>query len=162
MRNQRGITIVELLATITILSVVGLLVWGIFIQGTKFSGQAMTKNELTQEINIVTSNFKNIHQNADKYSIYLHTCSIKIEYKEDMDRGEVKFNNANICYKVENIKNSVQDEIALNEGNEVHLNPRSNEHHSINFDLIIEENGNPDNNVKIKVNLFRLEEKRGS
>ena len=53
MKNQKGVTLIELLATITILSIIGVIIWNVFIQGTKYSNTAVTKNRLIQESNIV-------------------------------------------------------------------------------------------------------------
>lgn len=147
MNSQRGITLVELLAAITIVSIVGLLVWGVLIQGTKYSEQAVTKNQLTQEANIVISTARSIHQNSDEYTITSNTdCGIRI--------GEKDFNHPNICYKVSNLKDS--DENTINNGEDI--DPRDEKYHSISFGLTVEDRENAENAVEIRTELYRLSE----
>ena len=83
--NQRGITLIELLATLAILSIVSILIWSIFFQGTNYSNKAMTKNQMQQEANIIITNLTKIHQTSDSYDIdSSKTCSFTVN---DNDKG---------------------------------------------------------------------------
>ena len=60
MKNQRGITLIELLLTISIISFVGVLIWSVFFQGTEYSNTAITNNQMQQEANIIMTKITKI------------------------------------------------------------------------------------------------------
>jgi type II secretory pathway component PulJ len=69
MRNERGITLVEILGAITILSILGVIVWNVFLQVYKYSQTVVSKNLMQQEANIIITNLTRIHQIEDSYEI---------------------------------------------------------------------------------------------
>lgn len=153
MNNQKGLTLVEILATITILSIVGILVWSVFLQGTQYSNEALTKNQLTQEANYVQVNLKDIHQNTDEYKIIFPTpCSIRIEYNES---DVFYLENAQICYEMSSFITS-DDNSPINVL-ETSIYPK-NKHYSISFELILKEKNNEANHIVTHTNLYRLKE----
>jgi prepilin-type N-terminal cleavage/methylation domain-containing protein len=84
MRNNRGLTLVEVLATLTILSIAGIIIWQVFFQGINYSQKTITKNMMMQEANIITTSLLKVHQTVNSYEIgSIHEdspCGIIIKY----------------------------------------------------------------------------------
>jgi prepilin-type N-terminal cleavage/methylation domain-containing protein len=99
-RTQRGITLIELLVTIAILSVIGAIIWSVFFQGFNFSQKSVTKNRLQQEANIVIVNLTRIHQTSLVYSISSSDCKITVNYTKKVDNSQqsLVFEGDGLCY----------------------------------------------------------------
>lgn len=142
LKNQKGLTLVELLATLTILSIVGVIIWSIFIQGTNYSNQAMTKNQMQQEANMIGTDLKRTHRTTNSYELTSTSCTVTIK-----TNVETKYEHPNLCYKI--------DEIETKET----FNPRSDGQHSLSLTVTVYEKNNPSNTISIKTNLYRLKER---
>lgn len=153
MNNQKGLTLIEILAAVTILTIVGAIIWSVFLQGTNYSRTAMEKNQLIQEANIVITNLKNIHQESEWYQITSpNGCDLKIEKKKKSTGVEiVTFENPKICYKIENFTNEDGDDLIIKK-----LIPTAE--NSIQFDLLLNDIKHPEQSISIHANLFRLKE----
>jgi prepilin-type N-terminal cleavage/methylation domain-containing protein len=99
-RTQRGITLIELLVTLAILSVIGTIIWSIFFQGYNFSQKSVTKNRLQQEANLVIVNLTKIHQTSLVYTISNSDCKITVNYtiKLDYSKQSQVFAGSGLCY----------------------------------------------------------------
>lgn len=99
-RTQRGITLVELLVTLAILSIIGTIIWSVFFQGYNFSQKAITKNRLQQEANMVIVNLTKIHQTSLVYSISNTDCKITVNYTKKIDNSQQSqiFQGNGLCY----------------------------------------------------------------
>lgn len=75
-KNESGLSLIELLLTLTILSIVGVLIWSVFFQGTSYSKKAMTKNQMQQEANVIINNLMKFHRTNDRYEIESLNCKI--------------------------------------------------------------------------------------
>lgn len=174
MKDNRGITLVELLATITLLSIIGIIVWSVFIQGIKNTNEGATKTKLTQEMNYVQTTLRKMHQTAYKYEIIDTSCSIQIKYynsKESSKYKTLQFDNDQICYKIDNAKiNDIKDidtkyleDIGINpadgsfEINNKEIFPKDI-YYSISFDLTLKDKTNERNKISTRTNLSRLKE----
>ncbi|MEH6995868.1 prepilin-type N-terminal cleavage/methylation domain-containing protein [Neobacillus drentensis] len=148
MRSERGITLIEVLAAITILSIAGVTIWQVFFQGYQLSQRSVTKNMLQQESNIVISKLTNIHQTEEEYKIESVDCKIKVLSKTNTEI-EV-FSNSQYCFQAEDPKTKL--EIPL-------TNLKPNETGS-DFDLVIRisDRKNIKNTVGVRTLLYRLKE----
>lgn len=97
MRNQRGITLVELLAVITLLSVVSLLIIGIIIQAQGTYKRNQVTNFTTTEISLlVNSVTRDIRQFPEGVSVSNDMLNIQtsddemITYKFDSVESSIK------------------------------------------------------------------------
>jgi type II secretory pathway pseudopilin PulG len=102
LRDERGITLVEVLATMVLLSIIGVTVWSVFFQGYSFSQKAISKNFMHQETNLLISNLTKIHQTAKQYEL-LNTASncevtVKITNKDNTTRTDI-FTHPKMCFK---------------------------------------------------------------
>jgi len=154
--NEKGVTLVELLATVTILSIVGILVWSVFIQGIKHSNKESTKNLLTQEANYVQFSLKKIHQTSEEYQIkFPSPCSIQIEDLNAPSNPVLNLNNNQICYSINDVTN--YDDGLTFDLSTTSIKPKDI-HHSISFQLILKEKKNERNKVITHTILSRLKE----
>lgn len=96
-KSQRGITLVELLATLALLSFIGIIIWGVFFQGVSFSQKSSTKNALQQEANFVITSLTKIHQTSDHYQISSDENKITVIFSinnttQSQDFSDSRFN----------------------------------------------------------------------
>lgn len=69
MKNERGLTLVELLAAITILFIISSLIYGVFFSFNKNYSQISEKNTMDQTANLILSTVKQYHLKYDQYKI---------------------------------------------------------------------------------------------
>lgn len=69
MKNQKGMSLVELLAAISILFVVSAIIYGIFFGFSNNYEQISKKNNMNQAANIVITTIKQHHQQHDQYQV---------------------------------------------------------------------------------------------
>jgi type II secretory pathway component PulJ len=150
-RNERGITLIEVLITLTILSFIGISIWNVFFQGYNYSQTSMTKNALIQETNIITSNLKTIHQKSTEYRILStgSNCEITVEPKVNgVSQPNSVFSNSKICISFEVKVGNV------NYGSgPIKIEPNKNDATII---LKASDRNNPTNSTTIETFLFRV------
>ena len=145
-RNQEGITLVEVLATIAILSFIGVIIWNLFFQGYQFSKKSVTKNNLIQETNIFISDLTKIHQTASDYTLKKSgTCGVTV-----ISDGKQILNNINpdICYSI--FINNI----------ELSSTTITSDIDQVPITVIISDKNDKENNISINTVLYRL--KRGA
>jgi prepilin-type N-terminal cleavage/methylation domain-containing protein len=140
-RQQRGITLIELLATITILSFVGVIIWSIFFQGYTFSHKSMSKNSIQQEATIILTNLTKIHQTSKQYEISNTACTITVTItKQDSSIQSQEFKHTGLCIS------SSYTGLVIPEEDDIHLT------------LTIHEVSDPTNEVNVDSFLYRLKD----
>ncbi|MFF2794323.1 type II secretion system protein [Lysinibacillus xylanilyticus] len=143
-KNERGLTLVEVLATLIIFSLVFILVWSIFFQGTNYSKKAVSKNQMQQEANVIISSLNSIHKRSTEYSVTSNSCSLSIQYTAQNAAKTEVFENSQMCIK---LANSFTNPV----------NPKTT---NVEIKLIIEEKDHPNNKVTINTLLSRLKEEQ--
>lgn len=139
--NQSGVSLTEVLAIIVILSIVILLAWSIFFNGAQYSNKAITKSQMQQEANVISSHLSKIHKQSDFYTSVINSCSFTIEYTSKGVVAKEDFEHNKLCIKLLNVPNEV--------------NPNNED---VNYELIIEDMNNPNNKLQINSLLHRLKE----
>lgn len=61
LKNQKGITLVELLAAIVIVGFLTILIWRVFFQTIDYNSYAVTEQTLQQEANVILSTLQSLH-----------------------------------------------------------------------------------------------------
>lgn len=79
-KNENGITLIEILASVVILSLIGSIIWNVFFQGYNFSQEALSKNSMQQEANFIINDLLKIHQTSEQYEITPSGIGIKVTY----------------------------------------------------------------------------------
>lgn len=118
--NERGLTLVEVLATLTILSIIGAVVWNVFFQGIHYTKKAVSQNSIQQEANILTMKLTRIHQTVNEYELESSDCEIEVIYE---DKPKEKFRSDQMCFSLV-VKNSTDEDtskhISLTVSDKVH------------------------------------------
>lgn len=146
--KERGLTLVEVLLTLTLLSVVGLLIWGVFFQGAKFSSQAVSTNHMQQELNAVTTYLTRIHQTSKNYSIDFDDDHITVtsnSLKNGQSTTET-FDNNHFIY-----------DITMDQSGEIHPNEMD-----VLLTVTIRDKNDKQNYVSIETILSRLKDGGGT
>jgi len=87
MKDQRGVTLMELLAAIIIFMIFGSIVWGFFFQSIKFNDVEVTKQDLQQEANLIINFLQQTHTKGITYSVTTnHDGSVLSIEGEDFNR----------------------------------------------------------------------------
>jgi prepilin-type N-terminal cleavage/methylation domain-containing protein len=110
-KSERGLTLIEVLVTVTILSFIGVLIWNIFFQGVKYSHDSVSKNQMQQEANIVVTYLTKTHQISDKYTVNNSSCKIIVNSDKN---GQKIFENSQLCYSLTISPKGLGDEIDPN------------------------------------------------
>ncbi|OIK16959.1 hypothetical protein BIV60_01395 [Bacillus sp. MUM 116] len=140
-RDERGLTLVELLATITILSIIGIVIWNVFIQGNKVSQKSMSKNSMEQEANLVITNLTSIFQTSKQFQLASSNCQISVTFtKQDNTVQTQVFTNAQLCYSATNISS---------------INPGETD---VNLSITVSDRKDINNQVTISSLLYRLKD----
>ncbi|MEH7417111.1 prepilin-type N-terminal cleavage/methylation domain-containing protein [Neobacillus drentensis] len=147
--DESGLTLVEVLATLTIFSIISVIIWSVFFQGYNLSEKAITKNQMQQETNLLITNLLKIHRSAKNYTI-TNTSSnceitVNITNTDNTTKTEI-FKHTYMCFKFE-IKNTVTQPIQPRlEGNIVQLK------------LTTSDKNDSNNNITIDTFLYRMKE----
>lgn len=69
MKNQKGVTLIEVLAALSILLIVSSIIFGVFINSNKNYKNLSEKVNLNQEANLILTTIKNYHQKESLHSL---------------------------------------------------------------------------------------------
>jgi prepilin-type N-terminal cleavage/methylation domain-containing protein len=147
-RGERGLTLIEVLVTLTILSVLSVTTWSIFFQGYNFSQKAISKNLMLQEMTILITDLTKVHQKTEKYDIKSENCDIKITNLKTTPPQEQIFDHPNICFNLLEINN-------VQSAGPVTIEPNKNGN-DVSLKFSASDKKNPDNNIIINTFLYRV------
>ena len=77
-KNQSGLTLIEVLATIAILSIVTVMIYSVFSTGLHQYSQAKETVLIQQEANYLLTILKERHENDDSYTITVDESHQKV------------------------------------------------------------------------------------
>ena len=143
MQNERGLTLIEVLATITILSVIGVVIWNVFFQGLYYSDKAVTQNTMQQESNYVSMKLSRIHQTSKEYALISSDCAIKVNYiNKNNESLEETFKEPKLC---------------LSTNFSGRVNPNKED---LSLTISIQDKAKASNNFYLETVFYRLKENR--
>ncbi|WP_419956023.1 PulJ/GspJ family protein [Neobacillus niacini] len=67
--NDDGITLIEVLATLAIMSIISILLYGVLMNGFDYSKKSQEKVSIQQEMNIVVTSITKFHESYRSYDI---------------------------------------------------------------------------------------------
>ncbi|WP_223591141.1 PulJ/GspJ family protein [Neobacillus bataviensis] len=146
-RDESGLTLVEVLATLAIFSMVAVIIWSVFFQGFNFSEKAISKNFMLQESNILVTNLKRVHQKLIKYEIKSENCSIKVTDLTTSSQVQ-EFNHPSICFKILEINN-----VTGSGPKTIEPNKNAND---ISLKISVSDKNNSANSITINTFLYRV------
>lgn len=104
--NESGISLVELLATLALVSIVISLIWTAFSVSTKFNLIETQKLKLQQEANYIVAEVQRLHRICDSYTfilsaeqITIDNCEIRDEHNNLLKKNFILSNNYEYSYK---------------------------------------------------------------
>jgi len=97
MDNQKGVTLIELLATLVIFGIFSTIIWAFVMQTFKTNDVEVSKNQLQQESTIILNAIDEIHRKSTSYKIDFNRNEIIITPNHS---GQIAFNNPNIIYNL--------------------------------------------------------------
>lgn len=142
-KNEHGLTLIEVLLTLSLLSVVSLLIWGVFFQGAKYTATAVSTNQMQQEANQMATNLTRIHQTAEWYEIATNDGTVTIINKNAKKEDE----NINIYES-----NQFDYEVKITEPTRINPNKRN-----VEATIIVADKQDDTNKVEIDTYLSRLQ-----
>ncbi|WP_084786860.1 prepilin-type N-terminal cleavage/methylation domain-containing protein [Bacillus tuaregi] len=146
-RNQQGITVIELLISLAILSLIGVLIWNVFFQGLDFSSKEITKNRMQQEANIILTHLTKIHQTAEEYKIETNSGKILVTYQEgDQPLQKVAFENSKLTLQIKKLGEQSENQV-------IEVNPFVSD---ISLLIHISDIDNPNTKITVNTLLSRL------
>lgn len=95
MDNQKGVTLIELLATLVIFGIFSTIIWTFVMQTFKTNDVEVSKNQLQQESTIILNAIDEIHRKSTSYKIDFNRNEIIITPNHS---GQIVFDNPNIIY----------------------------------------------------------------
>ncbi|MDF2606473.1 MAG: prepilin-type N-terminal cleavage/methylation protein [Bacillales bacterium] len=154
LRNNKGITLVELLVSMAISSIILVLIWGIYFQGAKFSKVVTNKTLLQQEANTLISNLTRIHQTSTATYMFQFSGNSSAE---DLSSFTVvgdettKIENTNFLYSIYtfDVSNSTEELIT----NNFTVSPNIDD---FNIKIVIKDKNNPTVKYEAKTILTRI------
>jgi len=76
--NQKGITLVELIAALALVSIIAAIAWTALAIGFKHTATETNKTQLQQEANIVVTTITNEHRRNDFYYLRMNAGNLEI------------------------------------------------------------------------------------
>lgn len=97
MDNQKGVTLIELLATLVIFGIFSTIIWAFMMQTFQTNEIEISKNQLQQEATIIINAIDEVHRNSISYTIEFDSNGITIN---PHNSDEISFSNPNIHYDI--------------------------------------------------------------
>ncbi|MFP5114422.1 type II secretion system protein [Bacillaceae bacterium C204] len=140
-RNHRGLTFIELLVSIAIVSFIGIIIVSTLSQSVNYSQKSISKNFIQQEANILNTQLIKIHQKSKQYVLSNSNCEINVSITNKDDSTQTQlFTNTKLCYSI-NLSGIVIP------GQE-----------DKNLILTVSDRNDPNNSIKITTLLYRLKD----
>lgn len=78
--NQKGITLVELVAAMALVSIIATIAWTALTIGMKHGVAETNKTIMQQEANVMISSLMAAHRGSEEYSIIFEDDKLKVDY----------------------------------------------------------------------------------
>lgn len=92
-KKQTGLTLIEVLATLVILSIVTIMITNVFSSGLRYSSQAKETTLLQQEANYLLTLLKEKQQNEEYYEVSVAADHHAVTIKTKDARGDADYSN---------------------------------------------------------------------
>lgn len=76
--NQKGVTLVELIATLALVSIIAAIAWTSLATGFKHTAAETSKTQLQQEANLIVTKITNEHRRNDFYYLRMNAGRLEI------------------------------------------------------------------------------------
>ncbi|WP_158553308.1 PilW family protein [Peribacillus saganii] len=150
-KDQKALTLIELLAALTILSFMILLVSGVFINGISYSNKAKSTVMLHEEANYIVTFLTKKHETQKSYTIELdnNPNASMITITDDSGSSQVISSSD---YRYSLYENSGGTDTLMDQRVDI----SSTSAQSLSFKLVIQDAKNPKNQFELKTIISRL------
>lgn len=100
LRNEKGITLIEVLLSLSIATIILGLVWSIFVQGIHFSKVVSDKTQLQQEANYIIRTLTKIHQTSASQYVISFDQNPKASFISITGDQSFRLNDSNYQYSI--------------------------------------------------------------
>lgn len=152
-RNEKGITLIEVLATITILSIVSFIIYNVFSSGLRYSSQAKETVLIQQEANYLLTLLKEQHENATTdYTITIENNQNNIILNKGHS-NEIDVTNSQYLYQICDLDQSDSCDEQNATDHTITITPSQERFY---LKMILTNKNNPDIKYEIQTILSRL------
>ncbi len=95
MDNQKGVTLIELLATLVIFGIFSTIIWAFVMQAFQTNEVEISKNQLQQEATILLNAIDEVHRKSTSYTIDFNSNEVIIT---PHNSDQISFSNPSIHY----------------------------------------------------------------
>lgn len=125
-KESRGLTLVEVLATLVILSIVSLAVFGLLTNSLNQSAAQTTKANSQQQSNYLLMVWKDYHEKGNEYTIVISNDNTKVEFNSSSNHTVIE--NPSFEYYL-----TVVGQSKVNDSSVVTFTPRTQKTLTINI-----------------------------
>jgi prepilin-type N-terminal cleavage/methylation domain-containing protein len=146
LKKENGLTLIEILAALSILSFVTIIVMNVLINGVNFSNQAKDEALMQQEANLILRNLTTFHETKSAYEISLDNYPVGQVIALSSSTGDVTtISNPQLQYRLFISNEPLLEAQSLNAREE-----------SLSIKIVIEQRNNPDIKYEIKTVISRM------
>ncbi len=152
-KNETGLTLIEVLATITILSIVSVVIYNVFTSGLRYSSKAEETTLIQQEANYLLTLLKEQHEKTTNYYTITVENNHNIAILNKDRSNEIDVTNSQYLYQICDL----DDTKSCDEQNATdHTITKTPINERFHVKIILINKSNPDNKYEIQTILSRL------
>lgn len=151
--NQKGITLVELVAALALVSIIATIAWTALTIGMKHGAAETSKTVMQQEANVMISSLMAAHRGSEKYSIIFEDDQLKVDYCDKSGICGVREISSKYDFEGSEVNNT---EVIFTSGMPVIFADLTPEEKHTKITLKIADLNNPNRTLIIDTTLSRL------
>lgn len=152
--NEKGITLVELIAALAIVSVIAVIAWTAIATGFRHTIVETSKTQLQQEANLVVSKITNEHRRNDFYYLAMNAGQLEInKCNEDENAVAICEGFTSLMKNDYKYKGSIDGENFIDWDPTKRIDPRKKH---IKFILEVADPAEPARSVRVETTLTRI------
>lgn len=148
-KNERGMTLIEILATLILISIICVAIWSTISIVTKNNVGEVTSLRLQQEANYIITSLQQVHRKCANYNLSITSTKVEVsECKDSSGNGLPSFNS--IVSEGYQYSPNIDDMEVESSTDDIDLSP-----------LIVTDQLNKKREVKIKTVISRIKTQKG-
>ena len=152
-KNQKGITLVEVLAAIALVSVIAVIAWTSLSIGVKHTAVETRKTQIQQDANLIISTLTGVHRQSASYSLTFEGNEIKVTSCSDALTCDDAVIEASYDFTGTMVNNTVIDSHDSSPDVITDLEPKKNH---VMLKLVLTDLNNPKNTITVETALTRI------
>jgi len=153
-KNESGVTLVELLAVLVLISIVTAIIWNTVFISMRHNTTETKKLRLQQEANYVIAEIQQYHRQCDSYRLTIKGSEVSMKDCVRESSNSLPDLTISNGFQYKTSDESAGDEPLVDEFNDTTIDSKD-KHSSLSFILIIEDTENKNLKVEIPTNIYR-------